>query len=438
MTRRLLPMIPLLIATLPFAALAQEPEPERVRIHGSNVLGHRVMPALARAWLQEAGYGGLRTQRVDGRFEIHARRDDERVVVQIETPGSAAAFKALIAGEAEIGMSARAPTTKELDDAWLVGRLRSPDQEYVVGLDGLALIVHPDNPIQALSRDQLRQVFSGRVRDWSALGGRGGAISLVGLGADAGGHELLSSLVLAGGRQAATTSVQASSRAVAEAVARNPGAIGYVPVGFEPAGVRALAVSAGGLAVLPTRINVMTEDYPLTRRLHLYGGQLMSALGRSLANFAISPAGQAVVARNGMLALTPRALPAIPAADAPEDYAQMLAGAQRLGTNLRFGKEYTVLDSRGTQDLARVIAYLREPANQGRELMLMAFAAPDAGGPARALFLSQDRVDFVADLLGEAGVQVSRRRGFGSRAALTEGDDERARYVNERVELWVR
>ena len=438
MTRRLLPLLAWLLLAPPLAAFAQDQDAERVRIHGSNVLGHRVMPALARAWLNEAGYGDLRTRRVGGRFEIHASREGERVIVEIHTPGSAGAFRALIDGEAEVGMSARVPTAKELDDAWLVGRLRSPDQEYVVGLDGLALVVHPDNPLQALSREQLRQVFSGRVRDWSQLGGRAGAITVVGLGSDSGGHELLSALLLDGGRQTPTTSMQADSRAVAAAVARDPRAIGYLPVAIETSGVRPLAVSAGGQAVLPTRVNVMTEDYPLTRRLYLYGGQLMSALGRSLANYAISPAGQAVVARSGMLALTPRALAAEPPAGAPEDYAAMLAGAQRLGVNLRFGKEYTVLDSRGTQDLERVIAYLLEPANRGREVMLMAFADPDAGGPARALFLSQDRVDFVADLLGQAGVKVSRRRGFGGRAVLAAGDGEHARFVNERVELWVR
>ncbi len=438
MTRRLFPLLACLLATLPFTAAGQDIEAERLRIHGSNVLGERVMPALARAWLDEAGYGELRSRRVGDRFEIHARRDDERVIVEIRTPGSAGAFRALTDNQAEVGMSARAPSAKELDDAWLIGRLRSPDQEYVVGLDGLALLVHPDNPLPALSREQLRQVFSGRVRDWSQLGGRAGAITVVGLDADTGGHELLSALVLGGGRQVANASVQRDSRAVAAAVARDPRAIGYVPVGLETAGVRTLAISAGGQAVTPTRVNVMTEDYPLTRRLYLYGGQLMSALGRSLANYAISPAGQAVVARNGMLALTPRVLAADPASSAPEDYAMMLIGAQRLGLNLRFGKEYTVLDSRGTQDLERVIAYLREPANQDRELMLMAFADPEPGSPARALFLSQDRVDFVADLLGQAGVQVNRRRGFGGKAALAAGDDDHARFVNERVEIWLR
>ena len=242
MTRRLLPLFAWLLLALPLVATAQDQDAERVRIHGSNVLGHRVMPALVRAWLDEAGYGDQRTRRIGGRFEIHASREGERVIVEIHTPGSAGAFRALIDGEAEVGMSARAPTAKELDEAWLVGRLRSPDQEYVVGLDGLAVVVHPDNPLQALSREQLRQVFSGRVRDWSQLGGRAGAIAVVGLRADSGGHELLSALLLDGGRQAATTSVQGESRAVAAAVARDPRAIGYLPVGLDAAGVRPVAV----------------------------------------------------------------------------------------------------------------------------------------------------------------------------------------------------
>jgi phosphate transport system substrate-binding protein len=97
-----------------------------------------------------------------------------------------------------------------------------------------------------------------------------------------------------------------------------------------------------------------------------------------------------------------------------------------------------VLDSRGVQDVERLIAWMNEPANRGRELLLMAFADPDAAIPARALFLSQDRVDFVADLLGEAGVQVTRRRGFGGKTVLAQGAGEQARFVNERVELWVR
>lgn len=438
MTRRLPCLLACLWLVLSAPVSAQD-EAERVRIHGSNVLGQTVMPALVHAWLGEAGFTGPRTQRVGDRLEIHANRDGERLVVEIRSPGSAGAFSALINGDAEVGMSARPPTARELDDAWLIGRLQSPDQEFVVGLDGLAVLVHPDNPLQSLSREQLRQIFAGRVRDWSALGGRPGAITVVGRATDTGGHELLSALVLAGGRQAPTTSVQADSAAVAAAVARDPRAIGYVPVAAgDYAGTRALAVSAGGVAIAPNRVNVMTEDYPLTRRLYLYGGQLMSALGRSFANYAISPAGQAVVARSGVLALTPRALGAEPTPGAPEEYVSMLAGAQRLGMNLRFGSEYTVLDSRGVQDLDRLIAWMNEPSNRGRELMLMAFADPDAVIPARALFLSQDRVDFVADLLGDAGVPVTRRRGFGGKTILMKGAGDQARFVNERVELWVR
>lgn len=438
MTRHALALLACLCLTLAAPATAQDSEPERLRIHGSNVLGQRMVPALVDAWLKEAGYVQASSHRTGKSLQIHARRDDERLVVEILSPGSAVAFTSLTKGEAEVGMSARPPDAKEFDNAWLLGRLRSPDQEFVVGLDGLAIVVHPDNPLAALSREQLQRIFSGRVRDWSQVGGRAGPIRLVGRGTDTGAHELLSALLLDGARQAPTTSVRADSAAISAAVARDAGAIGYVPVMAAPSGVRTLAVSNGGLAILPTPVNVMTEDYPLTRRLYLYGGQLMSALGRSFANYAVSPEGQRVVARQGMLALTPRVLAAVPVAEAPEEYATMLAGAQRLGVNLRFGREYTLLDSRGMQDMERLIAYMNEPANRGRELLLMAFASPDARHPARALFLSQDRVDFVADLLGNSGVKVARRRGFGGKAALAAGADDSARFVNERVELWLR
>ena len=412
--------------------------PERLRLQGSNVLGEDLAPALVQAWLAESGYDAPSTRRRGDTLEIAARRGSESLVVEIRGNGSAGAFAGLVAGDAEVGMSARPPDARELDAAWLIGKLRSPDQEYVVALDGLRIVVHPDNPLQALSQRQLRDVFAGRVRDWSQLGGRAGAITVVGLVPRSGNHELLSQLVLDGGRQHAGTRVVADSRALAAAVAADPRAIGYLPLRAEPAGVRALAVSAGADAVAPTRVNLAAEDYPLVRRLYFYGAQMMSALGRSFAVYAVSPAGQRVVASRGHVALSPQPLPAAPTAGPPAEYAQMLEGAHRLNVTLRFGSEYTILDSRGVQDLERLAAFMAEPANRGRELMLMGFADADTGGPAAALFLSHDRVDFVADQLRKAGLAVTRQRGFGGSAPLFAGDRDRARYVNERIELWLR
>lgn len=435
--QRLVSALALMVALAP-AAMAQSSEPERVRIHGSNVLGARLVPTLVDAWLEEAGYSDARRRASAGRLEIHASREDGDVVVEIVSNGSAAAFSTLSRAEAEVGMAARAPTAKELDDAWLAGRLRSPDQEFVVALQGLAILVHPDNAIASLSRSQLRDVFSGRIRDWSRLGGRAGPIRIHGRAPGTGLYQLLDQLVLAGQPLAADARAHRSGAAVAAAVMADPLAIAFAPLSASTEGARALAVSDGARAFEPSRLAAMTEDYPLMRRLNLHGAQQMSALGRSFALYATSPAGQAIVGKAGYLPLTPRAEAVEADAQVPGDYAQMLAGAGRLQTSLRFGNEYTLLDSRGVQDLQRIADFMALPDNQGRELMLMAFAQPELRDPARALFHSHDRVDFVAGLLQDAGIQVSRRRGFGGAKALSAGKEERDRFRNERVELWVR
>jgi phosphate transport system substrate-binding protein len=419
-------------------ALAQAAEPERVRIHGSNVLGAQVVPKLVEAWLAEAGYTGT-TQRLDGgQRQFHARREDGDVLVEIQTAGSASAFADLARGNAEVGMASRPPTAKELDDAWLAGRLQSPDQEFVVALEGMAILVHPDNPIASLSVAQLRDVFTGRTRDWARLGGRPGTIRLHGRPAGSGLHQMLDQLVLAGAPMSAETTAHASTAAVAQAVAADPKAIAFAPLLAPTPGTRAIPVSDGHRAVEPTRLNAMTEDYPLVRRLNLHGSQQMSALGRSFALYAISPAGQRVVEQTGLLSVAPTIAAALPDADVPGDYARMLTGASRLQTNLRFGNEYTLLDSRGVQDLQRFAEWMALPANRDREVMLMAFTQPETRDPARALFHSHDRVDFVAELLQDAGVAVSRRRGFGGAQPLASGDTERSQFRNERIEIWLR
>ncbi|MBP6626288.1 MAG: substrate-binding domain-containing protein [Arenimonas sp.] len=440
MSARLLTPLLVLLAALPLGqtATAQPAEPERVRVHGSHVLGARLVPQLAEAWLVEAGYSGSKQRRVPGGLEIFASREDGDVVVEIISSGTAAAFAKLARNEAELGMAARAPTAKELDDAWLAGRLRSPDLEFVVALQGLSILVHPDNPVTALSRSQLRDVFSGRVRDWSGLGGRPGPIRLHGRPAASGLTQMLDQLVLAGEPLAPALVTHASTAAVAQAVARDPQAMAFAPLLAPAPGARALAVSDGGVAIAPTRLAAMTEDYPLVRRLNLHGSQQMSALGRSLALFSTSPAGQSIVRQAGYLSVTPAVDAAVPDPAIPGDYAQMLAGAGRLQTTLRFGNEYTLLDSRGVQDLQRIVDFMAEPANRDRELMLMAFTQPESRDPARALFHSHDRVDFVAELLQDAGINVSRRRGFGGAQPLAGGKSEQDQFRNERVEIWVR
>ncbi len=161
------------------SASAQEDDAERLRIHGSNLLGSRLVPTLVESWLREIGYAQIKRREVGSdRTEIGGVRDGEALVVEIDKRGTASGLQAIINGDAEICMSARQPNAAELDDAWQLGDLKSPTQEWVVGLDGLVVLVSPDNPLFAMSVQQLRDVVCGedrqleatRRREWQDLG----------------------------------------------------------------------------------------------------------------------------------------------------------------------------------------------------------------------------------------------------------------------------
>jgi phosphate transport system substrate-binding protein len=117
-----------------------------VQVKGSDTIGGKLGQDLARAYM--------------------ARHPE--VEVRWEALGSATAFVGLLDGSAQLGASSRTVKESELADARKMGvELR----EYVIGYDGIAVIVHPDNPVSALTVAQLSDVFTGKVRNWSEVGG---------------------------------------------------------------------------------------------------------------------------------------------------------------------------------------------------------------------------------------------------------------------------
>lgn len=423
-------------------AFAQD-DAERLRIHGSNTLGDALLPAMVETWLQDIGYTQIKRRPNNAlRLEIQAVRDGMPLIVEIERRGSAAGFQDLVDGNAEIAMMTRAPNAAERDAGWQLGDLESPDQEFVVALDGLAIVVDPSNPVRSLSVAQLREVLTGRITDWSQLGGRSGAIQLHVVAAPSGNRDFLRERVLGSAPLAGNVRTAPNLTQAARAVAGHADALAVVGVGTAiPRGVRTLAISDGGIAVLPTRINVLSEDYPLVRRYRLYGGQLMSALGRSFAQYSVTRRAQQAVERAGFIAVTlrPASQPLPP--DARKPYGEAVAGAERLPLSVRFNPDSltTFFDSRSANDLDRLVAYLRLPQNQNRHATVVGFANDDGSNRLITTVRSNERADAVAEYLVRQGIPVQRSVGVGAvRALANPGGGEDARYRNERVEVWVR
>lgn len=416
------------IAALLLLAVAGPALAQPLRIHGSNTVGERLMPALVEAWLGEQGHSGVR--REPQALDELVIRTGDGVSVQLHSHGSSTGFADLEGRRADLAMSSRPITEAE--------RQRLGDvREIVIALDGLAVIVHPSNGLAQIELRELRRVFAGEISDWSQLGGRAGRIALHARDDRSGTYDTFRSLVLGSAPLSRQAQRYESTEALAAAVARDPNAIGFVGLAGV-AGVRALTVADGAGARAPSAREVAVEDYALARRLFLYAPARMDARMQSLLSYALSDAGQRIVESTGFVSQRVQAFePELPA-DAPGEYRELVQGARRLSLNLRFDEGSIGPDSKALADLERLAEFMRQPAQQGRFLLLVGFADAGEVTPLQAEALSNDRADQVADRMEGLGLRPRSVRGMGGRLLLSADDSPRGRARNRRVEVWVR
>ncbi|KRG68996.1 substrate-binding domain-containing protein [Pseudoxanthomonas dokdonensis] len=422
-------------------ASAQDQDAERLRIHGSNTIGRDLMPALVDAWLRSLGFIQIQRRDINAALtELHATRDGLPLIVEIEKKGSGLGFADLVEGQAELAMMAQPLTARQLEDGWQLGDLHSPEQEFVLALDGLAVVVNEASPLRALSTQQLAAILDGRITRWSQLGGADLPLDVHSDGASSGTRDFIRQRLLAGAQVRRPIIGHAELAQAAQAVSKDPSALALVGLDTPlPANVRALPVSDTGIAVAPDPVGVGSEDYPLTRRYVLRGGPLMSALGRSLALYAVGSAGQRAVQQAGYRSLRLRQVDGTGTPDPRTPYGEAVAGATRLPLSLRFnlGSLTTYFESRSAGDMERVVAFMREPANRGRKLVVAAFTNDDPGNRLVPTMVSNERADIVAGHLIREGIPVVRALGLGGSRPLASSATEAGRVRNERVELWL-
>lgn len=418
-------------------APAASGEERILRIHGSNTIGERLAPALAEAWLGAGGHERIeRFAPAHDETTVRGTGPDGRIDVELRAHGSSTGFAGLLGGHADLAMASRPVNADEVAQGRQFGALDSIEQEAVLALDGIAVIVHPSNPVRALRLPQLRAIFSGEVRDWSRLGVSAGRIALHARDANSGTWDTFRSLVL--GEAALHDSARRfeSTLELARAVSADPAAIGFV--GLAAIGeARAVPIADGGEAMAPTAFGVAVEDYPLARRLYFYRAADASPLARAFVEFALSDAGQAVVERNGFVSQRVRSLRAPLRAGAPAAYRTLVDASERLSLNFRFGSGSSLLDSKAQRDLDRLATFMREPGNRDRALTLLGFSDANETVPYLAVALSNDRVDFIAGQLERRGIAVQRSRGLGGIVPISREEDRHGRQRNRRVEVWL-
>mgnify|MGYP006275712803 FL=1 len=412
----------------------------QLRLHGSNTIGEELAPALIQAWMTEKGYDEIEVE-VQAELErtfTGTNDAGESIEVELHAHGSSTSFRGLAAGVADMGMSSRRIRPAEVERLAFMGPLDSPRHEIVVGIDGLAVIVHPENPISALSVAQIRDLFAGRIANWREVGGDDRAVTLYARDEQSGTWDSFESMVLQDTPLAASAQRFESSSELSDRVSNDPGAIGFIGLPYVRES-RALEVAAGDTPVGPDRFSAATEDYPLSRRLYLYVPEReLYGLGGELAGFAISPDGQRVVDELGFVGQDIEVRRVEKPESAPAAYRAFVDGAMRASMNFRFQPGRPELDSKSERDLERLARFLNDPATPDYEVLLMGFADPSETMKYFSLALSNDRVDYVAALLLQRGVVVHRARGFGDSLLLAAGTGELSEVKNRRVEVWLK
>lgn len=220
--------------------------------------------------------------------------------VLVSGMGSSAGIEAVSAGTAAIGTSSRDLKPEEA----ALGLTDIP-----IAFDGIAVIVNPDNPVDDVTLEQLRDVFSGKITNWKQLGGRDRHIDLVNRDEASGTREAFKKIVMGEGvRFDSSAVVLPGTGQVRDVVARSPGAMGYISVGFVPprfTDTRVKALTVDGIVASET--TVASKEYPIARTLHFFSNGKPEGLSKSFIDYVLSEeVQQGVVVDAGFVPVTER------------------------------------------------------------------------------------------------------------------------------------
>jgi phosphate transport system substrate-binding protein len=209
--------------------------------------------------------------------------------IDIQGGGSSAGITAALSGTAEIGMSSRLLKESE-QELWIVE----------IAKDGLAIIVHPDNPINNLSIEQIRDIYTTRINNWSQVGGEAHRIHVITREDGSGTRSAFEDLVMGGQTITPRAIVQDSNGAVRQIIAGDPNAIGFISLGLVEVGEKPVkALSLGG--VVPTHENVINGSYNLTRPfLFVCQSEPVGAV-REFIDFVLSEHGREILSAEGLI-----------------------------------------------------------------------------------------------------------------------------------------
>jgi phosphate transport system substrate-binding protein len=272
---RLSPLAPALVGPAPASAAAAQDD-DSIVVDGSTTVG-----PIAKA------------------FAEYYMKHHPEVNITVSESGSGNGAKGLINGTCHVADMSRFMKTTEFKAAVESGVM---PMAHVVAMDGLAVIVHPANPIAELRIGQVRDIYLGKITNWKQLGGPDKRIVVISRDTNSGTYETFASVVMKKERMAAAVEYVGSNGALRQRVQSTQAAIGYLGLGFVDRTVKALTVNG----VYPTSKTVASGQYPISRPLYMFTNGF-PRLGTDLHAFVtlhLTKKGQEIIESIGFVPIT--------------------------------------------------------------------------------------------------------------------------------------
>ena len=234
--------------------------------------------------------GSTSMEKVIGALSESYTAANKDVTVNYNPTGSGAGITAVQEGTCDIGLSSRA-----LKDEEKAAGLK----ETVLAYDGIAIIVHPDNPVSDLSIEQIAKLYTGEITNWKDVGGSDAEVVLIGREAASGTRDGFESIT--GTKDKCQYRQELTSTGdVITAVSQNPDAIGYASLAAIKDSVKALSVDG----VTPSEATVKDGSYQVQRPFVLVTveGKALSAAAQSFFDYATSADAADIIAKAGAVA----------------------------------------------------------------------------------------------------------------------------------------
>ncbi len=235
----------------------------------------------------------------------HYMKMNPNMEISVTGGGSGTGIAALLNGTTDICAASRKMKGKEFK---LAEQKNMQPKEFIVGRDGIAVVLNPNNPIKELTMEQLMKMFTGAITNWNQVGGPDKPIALLSRESNSGTYVFFQEHVLKKKDYTPSALLMPASSSIIQTVQDDAWSIGYVGLAYaleagDKVSILSVKSDETSAGVAPSNDSVKTGSYPIARPLHLYTAGEPTGATKAFIDFCFTAEGQRIVQETGYVSI---------------------------------------------------------------------------------------------------------------------------------------